>query len=593
MGQPKIFPNPPSSKQASNERKFDLLGTPPALLSEKFYLTNSLSAAEITDMASQAGLLDVSAKLNSLVAEAAGREVYLPQGGRVRCDTTISYTTASSSPFVPGLKLFGSGWDGTLIDSRVSNGAAFAVDTTTGFKFQRGIILDGLQITGEHGTPTTCDAFQLRRAYDLFIGDVYFNNLRRGIYNKVLINDQDSSNNFEISRQARFNNCRKWAFEHEPIAGQNDTSGLIFEASVVGCGTKEWIDITAVTRGATTTIECIGHDFAVAEHIIILGITGGPVELNLTDVVLTAITATTITFATNSSGYAAWTAGGIVMRAEPNSGAIKWKGQMGQFRGNGITETQNVGLLIPYAGGGPSYKTDLNDFTIENVVGVSAIVNGCDGFTSRNADTRSNQTSVGVNYAHYLFNATQGVIKGVAVENPTLIHFNGTNPWHRGFAAIGALESIKIENPLLKEYDTTVATRQVFDSNIFGGQAIKLELSGADIFKSTAIERQTYTAVSPTYTMDVRRYEKALLLLSTGTSGTLTIAAFNDALASSANLNGREVIITIINNTAGTINIAYGESTIGAPTTIAAGVTKVGRWTYDASVNWYQSVAWL
>ena len=77
-----------TARSGTAQAAFDFLGAPPALLSEKFYLTNELTAAEITDIATQAGLIDVSAKLNALVAEANGREVYLPQGGRVRCDST-------------------------------------------------------------------------------------------------------------------------------------------------------------------------------------------------------------------------------------------------------------------------------------------------------------------------------------------------------------------------------------------------------------------------------------------------------------------------------------------------------------------------
>jgi len=426
-----------TTRSGTAQAAFDLLGAPPAVLSEKFYLTNELTAAEITDIATQAGLIDVSAKLNALIATANGREVYLPQGGRVRCDSTITLVTSSASAFVPGLKLFGTGWDSTMLDSRVASGPAIKVDTTTGFTFQRGIILDGMQITAQYGTGATCDGMELRRAYDFYTGDVYFNDLRRGIYNKVILNDQDSSNNFTISNKTRFNNCRKWAFDHEPIAGQNDTSLLIWEAFIVGCGTKEWYYITAASLGATTTLTIPGHTFSAGERVIILGITGGPTALNETDVLLTSVATDTITFATNSTSFGAWTVGGIVMRAEPTSGAIKWKGQLGQFRGGAITETQNVGVLIPYGGGGVSYKTDLDNFAIENVVGVSIIVNGCDGLSIRNGDLRANQNAVGVNYGHILMNATLGSIKGVQIDRPTLIHFGGTTAFLDGAITSG------------------------------------------------------------------------------------------------------------------------------------------------------------
>jgi hypothetical protein len=585
-----------TTRSGTAQAAFDLLGAPPALLSEKFYLTNELTAAEITDIATQAGLIDVSAKLNALVATANGREVYLPQGGRVRCDSTISLVTSSSDAFVPGLKLFGTGWDSVMLDSRVASGPAIKVDTTTGYKFQRGIILDGMQVTAAYGTPTTCDGFELRRAYDLYIGDVYFNNLRRGIYNKVILNDQDSSNNFTISAKARFNNCRKWAFDHEPVAGQNDTSLLIWEAFIVGCGTKEWFAITAASLGATTTLTIPGHDFTVGERVIILGITGGPTALNETDVVLTGVTSTTVTFATNSTSYGAWTAGGIVMRAEPTSGAIKWKGQVGQFRAAGITETQNVGILIPYNGGGVSYKTDINNFAIENVVGVSVIVNGCDGLSMRNCDLRSNQDAVGVNYGHVLMNATLGAIKGVQIDRPTLIHFGGTNAWHRGISAIpgtGGPTDISVWGPIKKEYDTSVSTRKVFGDGLYGTDGLNLIELGQTLFEPASIDRQVYTTANPTFTPNVRVANHAQIVLSTGASGTLTLANFVTGLLSGTSLQGVEYKVVITNNSGGTINLSYGLGTVNAPTTIANGAQLVGRWTYDSTLGWFQSSPWV
>lgn len=584
-----------TTRSGTAQAAFNLLGAPPAVLSEKFYLTNELTAAEITDIATQAGLIDVSAKLNALIATANGREVYLPQGGRVRCDSTISLVTSSTDPFVPGLKLFGTGWDSVLLDSRVANGPAIKVDTTAGFKFQRGIILDGLQITGEYGTPTTCDGMELRRAYDFYTGDVYFNNLRRGIYNKVYINDQDSSNNFTISAATRFNNCRKWAFDHEPIAGQNDTSLLIWEAFVVGCGTKEWYDITGATLGATTTLTIPGHTFAAGERVIILGITGGPTALNETDVLLTAVTTNTVTFAVDSTSYGAWTAGGIVMRAEPTSGAIKWKGQIGQFRGGAITETQNVGLLIPYLGGGVSYKTDVNDFTIENVVGVSCIVNGCDGFSMRNGDLRSNQAAVGPNYSHILMNATLGAIKGVQIDRPTLIHFNGSNAWHRGITAIagaGGPNDIVVDGPIKKEYDTSVSTRQLFGAGLWGSETLSLVQECKQLYEIASVDRQTFSSANPSFSPDVRIAESGQVVLGAGTTGTLSVGNFVSGLLSGGARNGRTYKLTIINNSGGTINLSYGMSTAGAPTTIANNVQKVGQWTYDTTRGWFQSSAW-
>jgi hypothetical protein len=584
-----------TTRSGTAQASFDLLGAPPALLSEKFYLTNELTSAEITDIATQAGLIDVSAKLNALIAEANGREVYLPQGGRVRCDSTISLVTSSASAFVPGLKLFGTGWDSTMLDSRVANGPAIQVDTTTGFKFQRGIILDGMQITAQYGTGATCDGIELRRAYDFYTGDVYFNDLRRGIYNKVILNDQDSSNNFTISNKTRFNNCRKWAFDHEPIAGQNDTSLLIWEAFIQGCGTKEWYDITAASIGATTTLTIPGHTFSAGERVIILGITGGPTALNETDVLLTSVATDTITFATNSTGYGSWTAGGIVMRAEPTSGAIKWKGQLGQFRGGAITETQNVGVLIPYGGGGVSYKTDIDNFAIENVVGVSIIVNGCDGLAIRNGDIRSNQNAVGVNYAHILLNATLGSIKGVQIDRPTFIHFGGTNVWHRAITAIpgaGGPVDIAVDGPIKKEYDTTVSTRKLFGDGIYGTSGLNLSELGQTLFEPASVDRQVFTSSNPSFTPDVRIADHGQIVLGSGASGTLTLNAFVTGLLPGSAQAGLEYKVLIANNSGGTINLSYGMATVGAPTTIANGAQAIGSWIYDATLGWFQSSPW-
>lgn len=585
-----------TTRSGTAQAAFNLLGAPPAVLSEKFYLTNELTSAEITDIATQAGLIDVSAKLNALIAEANGREVYLPQGGRVRCDSTISFITSSSDALVPGLKLFGTGSYSTMLDSRVANGPAIQVDTTAGYKFQRGIILDGMEITGAYGTPTTCDGMELRRAYDFYTGDVLFQDLRRGIYNKVNLNDQDSSNNFHISNHTRFYNCRKWAFDHDPIAGENDTSLLIWEAFIAACGTKEWYDITAASLGATTTLTIPGHTFSAGERVIILGITGGPTALNETDVLLTSVATDTVTFATNSTSFGAWTAGGIVMRAEPTSGAIKWKGQMGQFRGGAITETQNVGVLIPYNGGGVSYKTDLDNFAIENVVGVSVIVNGCDGLSIRNGDLRSNQAAVGVNYSHILMNATLGAIKGVQIDRPTFIHFNGTNNWHRAISVIpgaGGPVDITVDGPIKKEYDTTVATRKIFGDGIYATSGLNLSEQGQTLFEPASVDRQVFTSANPSFTPDLRIADHGQIVLGSGASGTLTLNAFVTGLLTGTSQQGVEYKVVITNNSGGTINLAYGMATAGAPTTIANGAQAIGSWIYDATLGWFQSSPWF
>lgn len=586
------------------QEKLDLMGAPPALLPERFYLTNEMSPAEITDVATQAGGLDLSTKLNALLAEADGRIVVLPNDGRIRLNSPIGRTTSAGTTFTPGTKMIGG--NDTILDSRVNNAALIKLDTSASLRFQDDVILENFRIhCAMGGTAVQRSAIQLERIvraklYNLTLEDPY-----RGLHVLIDENDAGGSNQILVDR-LNVKRALKWGVDIDPTVGANDLSYFSLPNSQFNqCGVDERRAISAIALGTTTTITTtVAHGFSTGEWVTIYnaGLSLDTEIENWTDQI-TVTGANTYTIARNTTGRAAYTGTGptaaTAMRQDPLSGSVRIKAQMGHLGDQTwITESRNVGILIPYGGGGVGgYKTTIHKFTVENCVGVPILINNADGVTVSECDLRYNEALGGPSLAMIRLDAAQAGVKGVRIRDNTIIGFNpsGTNSLniaHSGQqSGASGLDDIIIDNPIYKDYSDVNHIR--YGAGIFAAQKPNVIEDGRALYEMRPFFKSQVNTASPTYTPDLRKASRHILVLEAGTTGTVTIASPPNYGAANATRNGQDFEIVIINASGGTLNLAYGLATVGAPTTIANGVTKIGKWSFAAQTAWIQSATWV
>lgn len=578
------------------QTKLDLLGAPPAVLSSRFYLTNALDAAEIADIAKQAGTIDLSAKMNALVAEAEGREIYLPQGGLVNLSGGgIIYEPdyVVTGQKYAGLKMFGSS-DTTL--KGPANGFAIDIDTGVSFKFQDRIYLAGFDI--DCAGQTGAQGIRAKRAYRALIENMNINAPRGdGVFVQVPTNDSDSSNNWEIVR-LNVTDASGWAFHHEPFPGQNDLSYLLMRNCLFNsCGRDERKAITAITKANPGVVSCTAHGFSNGDKVRIGGVKGMP-EVNTAYVfTVTVVNANSFSIGVNTSSFGTYTSGGHAFPQAPSSGGVKMAPQESRLVQVACTETKNIAFMVGTKDS-QALQTVIDQCTSENTTGLGMGVFGASCLDIRNFDGRVNG-SVAQTHAHILFDATDRTITGVDVREAQFTAVDGPTPIvsnlpGKAFEAVGAnLGRINIEASDFYDWSLSNLTR--YGDGLFAatGPTVRDPAAGL-MFEPGGGFSTTYTTASPTYTPDVRRSRKHIILLTAGASGTLTIAApLTGGLAGSGPLQGAELEVLISNTSGGTINLTWGFATKSAPTTIANNATASGHWRYVNAVGWVQSSAWV
>lgn len=582
------------------------LGGAPAIIQGRFFLTNVMSAAEITDVATQTGAIDLSAKLNALVAEAEGREIYLPQGGLVNLSGGgIVYEPdyAITGQKYAGLKIFGD--SGTTLRGP-AGGFAIDIDTGVSFKFQDRIYLCGFDIdcAGQAGA----QGIRAKRAYRALIENMNINAPRGdGVFIQVPSNDADSSNNWEIVR-LNVTDASGWAFHHQPFPGQNDLSYLYMRACLFNsCGRDERKGITGITKASPAAVSCVAHGFVDGTRIQIGG-AKGMFEANISRIPFyvkgtgansfTLYRDVALTQPVDSSGWGTWTSGGYAFPAVASSGAINMSPQESRLVQVACTETRNVAFQIGLPTS-QSLQTVLDQCTAENTTGRSVSVLAASGLDMRRTDLRTNST-VAETYAHVVLDGTDRSVEGVKIEGGQLAAVNGSSPIVTdipivAFQGIGPnLLTVDIDaSACLYAFGTTNQT--VFGDGLFGASGLRLvSPTGGAIIEPGGALTTTYTTANPSYTPDIRKGRKHIVVLGAGSSGTLTVTApaVGD-LAGGGPLQGAELEIIIVNNSGGLVNLTWSIATKSAPTTVASADTKSGQWRYSNAVGWVQSSAWI
>lgn len=588
----------------SVQTKLDLLGAPPAVLSSRFYLTNALDAAEIADVALQSGTIDLSAKMNALVAEAEGREIYFPEGGLYRGSLAYVPSYLIDGQKYPGLKLFGRG--GKL--RPLANSFGVSLDTGVSFKFQDICMFKDFDIDCDG--QTGAQGISFARTYRSHIENMTITAPRGdAIFVDVAANDADSSNRMEIERLDVIDPSG-WAFNHMARAGANDLSYLRMTFCLFNsCGRNERKAITSITKASPAVAVITAHGFTNAQRIQFGGCFGMfQINTNATPIYAKVINANTIELYTNSALTAPFSTtsfgthvttpnGGYAYPAIASSGGVNATPQESSFHKVACTETKNVSFQFG-TDGSQALQTVMDQCTAENTTGRSVNVVAASGLEMRSCDLRTSST-VSETHAHVVLDGSVRTVTAVKIVNPQIAAVNGPTPTTTdvpvtAFQGIGAnLGVVEIDHPDWYAYDGTNQNR--YGDGLFAATAPTVrDPQYGLLFEPGSGFSTTYTTASPTYTPDVRRSRKHIILLTAGASGTLTIAApLTGGLAGSGPLQGAELEVLISNTSGGTINLTWGFATKSAPTTIANNATASGHWRYVNAVGWVQSAAWI
>jgi hypothetical protein len=149
------------------------------------------------------GVTDDTVAIQAAVNAAAGAPVYFPPGTYVVTSSIVYATTGS---FVGGLNIVGAGVTQTIIDNRVSNGAAFVSKSISSGNFQLGGGIKNLRIMTTTA-PVASHGIEMQAAYAFVLDNVWVKGMSGDGYRiTCALGDPDAAIE-PIVNNCRFENC--------------------------------------------------------------------------------------------------------------------------------------------------------------------------------------------------------------------------------------------------------------------------------------------------------------------------------------------------------------------------------------------------
>jgi hypothetical protein len=126
------------------------------------------------------GTTDDTVAIQAAINAADGRTVLLP-AGTYKITSTLTFTPTAAT-FEKPIRLVGEGMFSSVIDTRVADGAAIAIESSGTFKFVTGGVLSDFGII-TNGAPASADGIRLYSVFHLTIDHVRVSGLsNRGLY---------------------------------------------------------------------------------------------------------------------------------------------------------------------------------------------------------------------------------------------------------------------------------------------------------------------------------------------------------------------------------------------------------------------------
>lgn len=472
---------------------------------------------------------DLGPLIKAAWAEKPGRPVVLPSG-RVRINTLADYVSSSAAVFSEAPKIYGPGSDICEVDSRVANGPAFSFDTNA---VGVGRFIRNLELCG----------FSLSGEWGNPVNGSGIS--LRHAYN-VLCSDLYVRN---LARDGLY-----------VMLNEGDSDGcnnVILERS----------RFFQCARWGLNNDSQGGHN-----EFSFLNVKDG-----------TSFTACGTASAWDPSTGAA-----------PTSGSLRWKGNGAKLVDGYVTESYGPAVFIE-GGAGLAVQFAARDFTFENcgrsATAAAFYCSGLGGLDLDNIDLRNNDT-LKARYG-FFFETTTYPVLGARIRGTKVQVTTGNNP-HTMFEARGGNGvDLKVSETTWRVYGGAGQTR--FGDGLLTTFKSSLSLEDDNRMKYAAgvLLEATLNTASPVYTADFARYEQHVVTLGAAMTGTVDFAAPNYGGLTVAARAGREMVLTIINNTAAPKNISFSTiSTRNPPASLAAGAATTGRFVYVAGVGLVQNGPW-
>lgn len=407
------------------------------------------------------------AKLQSALANAilTGRKLILPAGTfqasglSAIIDTYLPYAAS----FGPSIWIEGAGSDKTILDNRQANSFLFDIGTDTTLKFVRGGCISNLTITKDAGaTVANSSGIQINATTNFVLENLVIQGISgTGIRIKCEDGDPDGNVNVRTSN-VRIDTCAGWGWDGAASVGHNENSFLSTQdVFVQNCGTNEATAITGITQANPAVVTSAAHG-RVNGDIVYIGGVQGMTQVNTcnSEVAYVVAGATTNTFqltGINSTGYGAYTSGGHVVSARPNSGGVKWKGQISKHDNLAMTLNKNVSLYVEQ-GPATAQGLDLSGVVIENPQYCGAIIAGCANVRSAMGQSYCNSALSGAQcYFGWVLDGTSTVVQNVNISQH-VVRATANDPDYAQWVMVGgsvAPQTIRVRDTIWDNFGYT------------------------------------------------------------------------------------------------------------------------------------------
>ena len=497
-----------------------------------------------------------------------GARIYVPKPPvAYKIVTSLTYYPSidSATQFTPGLQMFGDGSMSTKIVYAPTTAGTTLLDinlntgTPDQARFLHTVRIEGMQITQASNSVAGVTAISIRHAYNVLLEDVFVFGFN-GTGLKVLCQngDVDGSNQIHL-RLCRFFGCQTWGVNIDSQGAHNEISFLVMDNCFISqCGANGNIYSAKLDSAFQT-----GTTVQTTAPSPPPGITGGTYctlvgPYGTERAVVASLSGSVITFTTTLTfgSYSYFTFPPSIPSRPIPSGGMRYRGQNFSLRATAFAENTNVGLYIFVDSGDTpgavSVLGRLDNVNFENNSNKHLIVEGMDGLAMNNC--RIVNSSFEANTGIFL--DSHGSITQFVCDN-LLVKQTGKNFAIKMFDMAGTnVYFSHVRNTVWAIWDHAANPYLIKFTPDFLQNIVRLELWD-DGFKYPYPEHTVLASIPPpttsvdTYIPDVSQYKTHHVTVT----DTSDISYIGNPIAGGY-ADGKEMILTIINGSAGEIRVA-------------------------------------
>lgn len=314
--------------------------------------------------------------------------------------------------------------------------------------------------------------------------------------------------------------------------------------------------ITGITKASPAVVTAASHGFANGEVITIAGV-GGMTQVNGVTYRVASVTTNTFALITqaganvDSTTYGTYTSGGTaapplgnVVSARPNSGGVKWKGQISKHDNLAMTLNKNVSLYVEQ-GPATAQGLDLSGVVIENPQYCGAIIAGCANVRSAMGQSYCNSALSGAQcYFGWVLDGTSTVVQNVNISQH-VVRATANDPDYAQWVMVGgsvAPQTIRVRDTIWDNFGYTRQKRFTsqwrFDTTYSDGIAcVAVGASEAYVQSSSFTPGGAFVPIRLRYAIGgdssdgewASRYINQVLITKPGSDGVYNVYLYDNA----------------------------------------------------------------